>query len=195
MCPGAEALGVAGRPLADTPAPPAGTVSFLDALFAGEFTIERTERLCPGASPPAATRRRSKLVSRHVDLVQHDVRDLARIRQLETLPRLLAAAASQTARIQPAAPFEVSRPTIRDYLTLLEQRLPAWQNRLTRLVKRPKLLRYRNGPALAHDRTLSASSSRRTCSRNSGGRRAGTTSACPGQGRCRSPSSSSAALR
>ena len=160
---------------------------FLDALFAGEFTIERTERLgeqlprriTAGGYPAALTRppgrRRANWYHDHVDaLVQHDVRDLARIRQLETLPRLLAAAASQTARMfnlsDLAAPFEVSRPTIRDYLTLLErvfllERLPAWHsNRLTRLVKRPKLhlsdtgvasaLLGLDGPALAHDRTL-----------------------------------------
>ena len=69
-----------------------------------------------------------------------------------------------------AAPFEVSRPTIRDYTTLLErvfllEHLPAWHsNRLSRLVKRPKLhlgdtgtasaLLGLDGPALAYDRTL-----------------------------------------
>lgn len=160
---------------------------FLDTLFAGEFTIERTERLgedlprrvTAGGYPAALTRppgrRRSNWYHDHVDaLVQHDVRDLARIRQLETLPRLLAAAASQTARMfnvsDLAAPFEVSRPTIRDYLTLLErvfllERLPAWHsNRLTRLVKRPKLhlcdtgvasaLLGLDAPALAYDRVL-----------------------------------------
>ena len=160
---------------------------FLDTLFAGEFTIECTGRLgeelprriTAGGYPAALTRppgrRRANWYHDHVDaLVQHDVRDLARIRQLETLPRLLAAAASQTARMfnvsDLAAPFEVSRPTIRDYLTLLErvfllERLPAWHsNRLTRLVKRPKLhltdtgiasaLLGLDGPALAYDRTL-----------------------------------------
>ena len=163
------------------------TPDFLDTLFAGGFTIERTERLgedlprriTAGGYPAALTRppgrRRANWYHDHVDaLVQHDVRDLARIRQLETLPRLLAAAASQTARMfnvsDLAAPFEVSRPTIRDYLTLLErvfllERLPAWHsNRLTRLVKRPKLhlsdtgiasaLLGLDGPALAYDRTL-----------------------------------------
>ena len=160
---------------------------FLDTLFAGEFTIARTERLgedltrriTGGGYPAALTRppgrRRANWYHDHVDaLVQHDVRDLARIRQLETLPRLLAAAAGQTARMfnvsDLAAPFEVSRPTIRDYVTLLErvfllERLPAWHsNRLTRLVKRPKLhladtgvasaLLGLDAPALAYDRVL-----------------------------------------
>ena len=160
---------------------------FLDALFAGDFAIERTERLggqlperiTAGGYPAALTRppvrRRANWYHDHVDaLVQHDVRDLARVRQLEILPRLLAAAASQTARLfnvsDLAAPFEVSRPTIRDYVTLLErvfllERLPAWHsNRLSRLIKRPKLhlcdtgvasaLLGMDGPALAYDRTL-----------------------------------------
>ncbi len=160
---------------------------FLDALFAGGFTIARTERLgedlprriAAGGYPAALTRppgrRRSNWYHDYVDaLVQRDVRDLARVRQLEILPRLLAAAAAQTARLfnasDLAAPFEASRPTIRDYVTLLErvfllEHLPAWHsNRLSRLIKRPKLhlcdtgvasaLLGVDGPALAYDRTL-----------------------------------------
>jgi predicted AAA+ superfamily ATPase len=44
-----------------------------------------------------------------------------------------------------AAPFQVSRPTIRDYITLLErvfllEQLPPWHSdRLKRLIKTPKL--------------------------------------------------------
>jgi len=107
-------------------------------------------------------------------MIQRDVRDFTRVRRLDILPRLLAAAAGQTARMfnvsELAAPFELSRPTIRDYSTLLErvflvERLPAWHsNRLSRLVKRPKLhlgdtgiastLLGLDGPALAYDRAL-----------------------------------------
>ena len=82
-------------------------------------------------------------------LVQRDVRDMTRIAALDALPRLLAAAAGQTARLfnlaDLAAPFQVSRPTIGAYVELLErlfllERLPAWHsNRLRRHVKRPKL--------------------------------------------------------
>ena len=54
-------------------------------------------------------------------LIQRDVRGLARISALDALPRLLALAAAQTARLlnvtDLAARF--SRPTIRDYVTLL----------------------------------------------------------------------------
>lgn len=149
------------------------------ALFpALKIEIDR-RRITAGGYPAALTRppgrRRANWYHDQVAaLVQRDVRDLARIRQLETLPRVLAAAAGQNARMfnvsDLAAPFEVSRPTIRDYLTLLErvfllERLPAWHsNRLTRLVKRPKLhlgdtgvasaLLGLDAPALAYDRVL-----------------------------------------
>lgn len=63
--------------------------------------------------------------------------------------RLLALAAGQTARLinisDLASPFQLSRPTIRDYVTLLErvfllEELPPWhRNRLSRLIKTPKL--------------------------------------------------------
>ena len=162
-------------------------LNFLDALFAADFTIENVGRLGPeladritaGGYPAALTRppgrRRANWYLDHVSaLVQRDVRDLAHVRQLEIMPRLLSAAASQTATIfnlsELAAPFEVSRPTVQDYVTLLEriflvERLPAWHsNRLSRLIKRPKLhiadtgvtsaLLGMDGPALAHDRVF-----------------------------------------
>ena len=68
---------------------------------------------------------------------------------MDALPRLLSLAAAQTARLlnvaDLSAPFQLSRPTIRDYVTLLErvfllETLPPWHsNRLSRLVKTPKL--------------------------------------------------------
>lgn len=160
---------------------------FLDALFAADFSIGRTARLgdhlpariVAGGYPAALTRppgrRRANWYNDYVNaLIQRDVRDLASIRRLEILPRLLAGAAGQTARMfnasNLAAPFEASRPTIRDYATLLErvfllERVPAWHgNRLRRLIKRPKLhlrdtgiaaaLLGLDGPALAYDRGL-----------------------------------------
>lgn len=81
--------------------------------------------------------------------MQRDVRDLARISSLDVLPRLLTLAAGQTARLinvaDLSAPFQLSRPTIRDYVMLLErvfllEELPPWHtNRLSRLIKTPKL--------------------------------------------------------
>ncbi len=68
---------------------------------------------------------------------------------MDTLPRLLALAAAQTSGLlnvsSLASPFQVSRVTIRDYLTLLErmflvERVSPWHsNRVSRLVKTPKL--------------------------------------------------------
>ena len=68
---------------------------------------------------------------------------------VEELGLLLALAAGQTARLlnvtDLAAPFSLSRPTIRDYVTLLArifllEELPPWHsNRLSRLVKTPKV--------------------------------------------------------
>ena len=135
---------------------------FLDALFAGEFKTRRTERLAgrlserivaggyPAALARPTGRRRATWYRDYLDaMVQRDVRDLARIRSLDALPRLLALAAAQTAQLlnvsDLSAPFQLSRPTISDYVTLLErvfllEMLPPWHsNRLKRIVKSPKL--------------------------------------------------------
>jgi predicted AAA+ superfamily ATPase len=81
--------------------------------------------------------------------IQRDVRDLSRVRSLDTLPKLLRVAAAHTARLvnvaDLAAPFELTRQTIHEHVTLLErvflvERLPPWHaNQMSRLVKRPKL--------------------------------------------------------
>lgn len=135
---------------------------FLDALFAGRFTTRSSarlgaalaERVVAGGYPPALARasgrRRANWHRDYIDaLVQRDVAELAHIRSLDALPRLLALAAAQTARLfnlaDLGAPFGLSRPTIGDYVTLLEwvflvERLQPWHsNRLSRLVKTPKL--------------------------------------------------------
>ena len=136
--------------------------AFLDALFSGDFKIRKYERLeqqlaqrivaggYPAALARSTPRRRAAWYRDYVDaIVQRDVRDLARIASLDTLPRLLTLVAGQTSRLlnisELAAPFQISRPTIRDYVTLLEkvflaEELPPWHtNRLSRLVKTPKL--------------------------------------------------------
>ena len=135
---------------------------FLDTLFAGGFKTRPTERLAgqlaeriaaggyPAALVRPAGRRRTVWYRDYLDaLVQRDVRDLTRINSLDALPRLLTLAAAQTAQMlnvsSLAAPFQLSRPTIHDYVTLLErvflvEKLPPWHsNRLSRLVKTPKL--------------------------------------------------------
>lgn len=135
---------------------------FIETLFRAGFRTgiaDRlgpglTERICAGGYPAALARRvpaRQRAWYRdHVQTqIQRDVRDLSRLRSLDTLPRLLAFAAAQTARLVNIAdlssPFELTRQTIHEHVTLLEhvfllERLPAWHaNRLSRLVKRPKL--------------------------------------------------------
>ena len=161
--------------------------SFLDRLFEARFPIRSYERLgnelierviaggYPGALARASEPRRSAWYRDYVEtLVQRDVRDLTRVSSLDTLPRLLQLAASQTARLvnmtEMSGPFQLSRPTIRDYVTLLErifllEHLPPWHsNRLSRLVRTPKLhsgdtgvaaaLLGLDSAALAKDRTL-----------------------------------------
>ena len=135
---------------------------FLNELFAAGFKgrtrprlgRELAETIAAGGYPAALARaaapRRATWYRDYIDtLVQRDVRDLARISALEVLPRLLKLAAGQTAHLlnvaDLASPFQLSRPTIRDYVTLLAQvflleELPPWHsNRLSRLVKTPKL--------------------------------------------------------
>jgi uncharacterized protein len=135
---------------------------FLDSLFACKFRMkhhgrlgaELAERIIAGGYPAAlarpSVRRRTAWYRDYVEtMVQRDVRDLARINSLQVLPRLLELAAGQTARLinvaEIAGPFQLSRPTIRDYVTLLErvfllESLPPWHsNRLSRLIKTPKL--------------------------------------------------------
>ena len=139
----------------------AGRPNFLDDLFSGTFPTSRTERLgddlatriANGGYPAALARSPSRRASWYRNFIdtqlQRDVRDLARISALDVMPRLLTAAASQTARLynlsNMASPFQLSRPTIGDYVALLERlflidRLPPWhRNQLSRLVKTPKL--------------------------------------------------------
>jgi predicted AAA+ superfamily ATPase len=139
-----------------------GKPVFLDRLFGTGFGFAQGQRLgrdllrrvIAGGYPPATARsspaRRAAWHRSYLDsIVQRDVRDATRISSLDVLPRLLEAAAAQTARLFNAsslgAPFQLSLPTIRDYLALLErvfllERLPPWHsNRLSRLVKTPKL--------------------------------------------------------
>ncbi len=136
---------------------------FLRRLFAGNFKAGRSgqrlgkalaERVSGGGFPAALARagqrRRTAWYRDYADtLIQRDIRDLARISALDALPRLLALASGQSASLvnvsELAAPFQISRPTIREYLTLLSRiflldELSSWHsNRIKRLVKTPKL--------------------------------------------------------
>jgi predicted AAA+ superfamily ATPase len=136
---------------------------FLSDLFGSGFQASQTgkregrgllERVAAGGYPAALARvpgrRRAAWYRDYADtLIQRDIRDLARIAAMDALPRLLALAAGQTACLvnisELAAPFQTSRPTIREYVTLLSrifllEELPPWHsNRNKRLVKTPKL--------------------------------------------------------
>lgn len=136
--------------------------NFIDSAFQGHFPItakprlkdDLAERIVAGGYPAAyaraTTRRRARWYQDYLTtMVQRDVRDISRIASLDALPRLLALTAGQTARLinisDMAAPFQLSRPTIRSYTTLLANvyllaELPPWHaNLLSRLVKTPKL--------------------------------------------------------
>ncbi|MCK5863183.1 MAG: ATP-binding protein [Candidatus Hydrogenedentes bacterium] len=161
--------------------------NFLDLLFSGKFIAKKQQRLgkdlaariVDGGYPAALARssapRRIRWYRDYVEtLIQRDIKDLARISDLHSIPRLLQLVAGQTARLlniaDMSSPFQLSRPTIRSYMTLLEciflvETLSPWHsNRISRLIKTPKLhicdtglasalLGY-DAEALYHDRTL-----------------------------------------
>lgn len=135
---------------------------FIEDLFSGTPIVHATNRLgdmiadivaaggFPAAPARASERRRSNWYREYVETIaKRDIRELARIREIEALPRLMELAAAQTGQLfnlsELAGPFQLSRPTIGDYVTLLEQvflihRVPSWHsNRISRLVKAPKL--------------------------------------------------------
>ena len=165
--------------------------SFIDQLFAADFGNvsnqnayvrlgeSLTDIICQGGYPAAiarsnATRRNAWYRDYTTTIIQRDVRDISSIKNLEILPKLLGLAASQTARLFNAAdlasPFSLSRPTIREYLALLEkifliEQLEPWHsNLLSRLIKTPKMhltdtglacaLLGVNSQALWQDKTL-----------------------------------------
>ena len=82
-------------------------------------------------------------------LIQRDIRDIASVQHINIMPKLLQLCASQTAKLfnvsDLASPFSISRPTIKDYIGLLEQlflveQIQPWHNnRISRLIKTPKM--------------------------------------------------------
>jgi predicted AAA+ superfamily ATPase len=135
---------------------------FLDQLLRGRFVTSLAEplghelarRIVDGGYPAALARRtparRRAWYRDYLETqIQRDVRDLSRLRSLDTLPKLLRVAAAHTATLinvaDLAAPFELTRQTIHEHVTLLErlflvERLPPWHtNQMSRMVKRAKL--------------------------------------------------------
>lgn len=145
---------------------------FLTALFQDGFPVGRFERLgkqlagliVAGGFPPAlripTDRRKHRWYRSYLEtLIQRDVREMSNIQSRHILRNLLSAAASQTARLfnlaRLASPFQLSRPTISNYVTLLERLflldlLSPWhRNFLRRMVKAPKLHLADSGLAAA----------------------------------------------
>ena len=135
---------------------------FLDTLFKGVFKTKKMEfslnklieRIVTGGYPEvfkrSSERRRSNWYQNYIEtLIQRDILDISKIRSVDILPRLLALSATQTSQLvnftNLASAFQVSRPTIFDYISLFEQmffleKLPPWySNRSRRLIKTPKL--------------------------------------------------------
>ncbi|MDE0485866.1 MAG: ATP-binding protein [Nitrospira sp.] len=146
--------------------------TFLDALFSSGFRHRQNKpveenivhRIVAGGYPAAlrltGERRRTAWYKNYLEaLVQRDVPDISNIRSPEILSNLLALAAAQTAQLLSvnglASSFQLSRPTVHDYLSLLKkmflvETLPAWHNnRVKRLIKTPKLHLSDTGVACA----------------------------------------------
>jgi predicted AAA+ superfamily ATPase len=163
------------RPLARTEMA-ARPVNLFHLLFSGEFEENlhhfRLERLAQGLAdaivmggyPSAVTRKSFKRMlawyQQYINMIiQRDVQEVAQIRHLDIVPKLIKLVAGQTSRLfngsKYASPFSISRPTILEYLTILEQlflieRLQPWfTNRLSQLIKSPKVHMSDTGLACA----------------------------------------------
>ena len=149
-------------PLAQAELRGADPPSFLDMAFAGEIPAFRAppaggslvETVLAGGYPEALTRsgwrRRQNWHLDYVEaIVQRDVRDIARIDRLASMPRLLRVLAEQSGQLVNysgfGAPLGMNHVTARKYLGVLESlflvhTLPPWySDTLKRLTKSPKL--------------------------------------------------------
>lgn len=143
-----------------------GKGRWLEAVFAGEPprvapVIGRkavgnalTHKVLCGGYPEAVSRddsrRRAVWVRQYVNaLIQRDVREIASVEKLDYLPRLLTAIAQVSGQLcnfaQLAGQVGLDRKTAGKYLAVFEQmfllrRLAPWSaNRLSRVVKTPKI--------------------------------------------------------
>ena len=134
----------------------------LEQLFRGSFAegvlgklgVKLAEYVVEGGFPEplqrANIRRKGQWYANYIDtLVQRDIRGLARISNLEAMPKLLQLAANQSAQLLNkqalASPFQMSRQTVDSYFTLLQHVflvdvLQPWHsNSSKRLIKTPKV--------------------------------------------------------
>lgn len=135
---------------------------FIDRTFGQDWGFVQSPRqgetlagcVTAGGYPAALARnqerRRATWYREYVKtIVQRDIRDLARIRGLDSIPKIMEMIALQSGQLfnlsKLASPFELSRPTIGEYVTLLEgvflvNRIRPWySNRMSRLIKTPKI--------------------------------------------------------
>ena len=135
---------------------------FVDALFGPGFGTERreregirlAERIAAGGFPAALERpagaRRFNWYRDYLDaIIQRDLPDVSTVRVPDALPRLAEMCAAQTASLLNASNLsrllQLSRPTVTEYLSVLErlfliERLRPWHaNRNKRIIKTPKL--------------------------------------------------------
>ena len=138
------------------------TTSFLDRAFAGKSPASRApvvgddlvETVLAGGYPEALTRsgwrRRQDWHLDYIEaIVQRDVRDVARIEQLDAIPRLLRVLAEHSGQLVNysgiGGPLGMNHVTTRRYMGILENvflvhTLPPWYtNALKRVTKSPKL--------------------------------------------------------
>lgn len=160
--------------------------SFVDRMFAGELPLAGRapaygqaliDRVLAGGYPEplrrSSTRQRVWFRDYLKLVLDRDVRDTADIEQLGKLPLLVAMLAEHSGQLvnlhSLSMPLELSRPTIQKYVTILERLFllqtirPWYSNRLSRLIKTPKIhfldsgllsaLRDASADAFERDRT------------------------------------------
>jgi uncharacterized protein len=134
---------------------------FIDRIFAGElpkasggYDVSLMQRVLKGGYPEALLRkseaRRQAWYEDYLSLIlDRDVRDIARIDQLDRLPKLMRMLGEHAGQLfnalSLASPTGLSAPTVQRYVSILERLflvriLPPWHsNKLSRLIKTPKL--------------------------------------------------------
>lgn len=138
------------------------TTNWIDGAFAGQLPVidsaligdELTEAVLRGGYPEAVSRatsrRRTAWARQYIDaLIQRDVRDVAGVDRLDQLPRLLQTLAEVAGQLcnysQLAGQIGLDHKTAARYIGIFEQmyllnRVAPWgRNRLSRVVKTPKL--------------------------------------------------------
>jgi len=141
---------------------PGASLSWLDRLFADDVLSARqpavggalVDKVARGGYPESIartdTRRRKTWAKQYIDsLIQRDIKDIASIDKLDQLPRLLRALAQTAGQLcnysQLGGQVGIDHKTASKYIAIFEQmylmqRVQPWSgNRLSRLVKTPKL--------------------------------------------------------